>query len=213
MKVLVISDIHGNLPALEYVLTRERDTDLVISLGDVVNYGPWSNECVDLLDTLKNKILIKGNHEEAYLSGSYPGDHPVAKAFFDFCYPSFTQNSKIKNYIKNYKYKGFEFVHTINDKYIYEDTEVEINENTFIGHSHRPFLRTINNHQLINVGSVGQNRTNIDELNYVIWQPEIASIEVITKQFSADGLLNEMRHKRYPQLCLNYIESKRVQKQ
>ena len=66
MRILVISDIHGNLPALEFVLNKERSADKIISLGDVVNYGPWSNECVDLMDTLTNKILIVGNHEEAF---------------------------------------------------------------------------------------------------------------------------------------------------
>ena len=85
MQILIISDVHGNLPALEYVLKSEPNSDLVISLGDVVNYGPWSNECVELLETLPNKILLKGNHEEAFINGAYPGENPIAKSFF-LCY-------------------------------------------------------------------------------------------------------------------------------
>ena len=81
MKVLVLSDVHGNLPSLEHVLKSEKSFDLLISLGDVVNYGPWSNECVDLLDTLENKILLKGNHEDAFLSGTYLGDNIIAKNY------------------------------------------------------------------------------------------------------------------------------------
>jgi len=57
VKVLVISDVHGNLPALERVLDNNNDVDLVISLGDVVNYGPWSNECVQLLQAHKYSAL------------------------------------------------------------------------------------------------------------------------------------------------------------
>jgi putative phosphoesterase len=210
MRILIISDIHGNLPALEYVLKHEKDADMVISLGDVVNYGPWSNECVDILDALDNKILISGNHEEAFLSGAYPGTHPVAKAFFDFCYPSFTRHIKIKAYLHEYSYMDFDFVHTLNNSYIFPDTEIDLHNNIFIGHSHRPFLRTINTYKLINVGSVGQNRTNANELNYAIWQTETKSIDVITRQFSANGLLNAMRAKGYPTICTNYIESKLV---
>ena len=37
MRVLVISDVHGNLPSLEYIIKEEKSVDLVISLGDVVN--------------------------------------------------------------------------------------------------------------------------------------------------------------------------------
>ncbi len=210
MRILIISDIHGNLPALEYVLKHEKDADMVISLGDVVNYGPWSNDCVDILDALDNKILIGGNHEEAFLSGTFPRIHPVAKAFFDFCYPSFNRQFKINEYLNNYSYMGFEFVHTLNNSYIFPDTEIDLHHNTFIGHSHRPFLRTINTYRLINVGSVGQNRTNANELNYAIWNIETNSIDVITKQFSANALLNEMRARGYPAMCTNYIQSKLV---
>lgn len=70
MKVIVVSDIHGNLPALEKLFKKETDWDLCISLGDVVNYGPWGNECVDFLEGLSKKILLKGNHEEYFIKGA-----------------------------------------------------------------------------------------------------------------------------------------------
>ena len=52
MKIGIFSDIHGNLIALEKVLKDEKDLEEYIILGDVVNYGPWSNECVQILETL-----------------------------------------------------------------------------------------------------------------------------------------------------------------
>ncbi|WP_078129416.1 metallophosphoesterase family protein [Leptospira alexanderi] len=211
MKVLVISDIHGNLPALEYVLKQERYVDLIISLGDVVNYGPWSNECVDLLNTLKNIVLISGNHEEAFFCGEYLGTNIVAKTFFEVCYPTFNRKEVIGNYIKSYFFSGNNFVHTVNDTYIYPDSDVHIEKNTFIGHSHRLFSKVMNNYRLVNVGSVGQNRVNIDELNYVIWNVEDDSIELKRKEFLADQLIDEMKFRRYPELCIQYILSKRRQ--
>ena len=45
MRTFFISDIHGNLPALEIVFNIIEDKDHIIVLGDVVNYGPWSNDC------------------------------------------------------------------------------------------------------------------------------------------------------------------------
>jgi hypothetical protein len=33
----------------------------------VVNYGPWSNECVELIENLENSFKVMGNHEEYYL--------------------------------------------------------------------------------------------------------------------------------------------------
>jgi predicted phosphodiesterase len=210
MRVLVISDIHGNLPALEYVLKQENDSDIIISLGDVVNYGPWSNECVDLLDALKNKVLLQGNHEEAFISGNYPGNNAVAKSFFKFCYPLFARRDSIIKYIKKYTLGHFDLVHTIGEMYIFPDTEIKINRNTFIGHSHKIFSRKINGYSLINVGSIGQNRANIDELNYVLWQPEDNKIELITKVFNADILIKEMITRKYPEQCINYVQSKRA---
>ena len=82
MKIVVFSDIHGNLAALETMLHQNTDADMYISLGDVVNYSPFSNECVDLLETLPNCIKLIGNHEEAFIEGTYKGKHPVAQAFF-----------------------------------------------------------------------------------------------------------------------------------
>ena len=156
MKILILSDIHGNLPSLEYVLKEEKSVDFVISLGDVVNYGPWSNECVDLLDSLDNKVLIMGNHEEAFLSGIYPGKNLIAKKFFKECYPLFDRKDKISNYIENFSFENSDFIHTINKNYIFPDTEVKINKNTFIGHSHRMFSKMIEGYRLVNVGSIGK---------------------------------------------------------
>ena len=47
MRVLVISDIHANLTAFETVLEDAKGQwDYVWCLGDVVGYGPDTNECV-----------------------------------------------------------------------------------------------------------------------------------------------------------------------
>lgn len=52
MRIALLSDVHGNLPALEAVLAHldaRSDVDTVYHLGDLVGYAPWPEEVVALL--------------------------------------------------------------------------------------------------------------------------------------------------------------------
>ncbi len=62
MRVAAISDIHGNLPALEAVLAEvEREApDLVVVCGDVAS-GPMPAETIDLLQTVPRTRFVSGN--------------------------------------------------------------------------------------------------------------------------------------------------------
>jgi predicted phosphodiesterase len=62
----IISDIHGNLHALQAVLSRleEFDVDQVVCLGDIVGYGPFPERCLDLV-VRHCSVIIQGNHDEA----------------------------------------------------------------------------------------------------------------------------------------------------
>jgi predicted phosphodiesterase len=70
MRVAVISDIHGNLHALETVLAAvdaERP-DAIWCLGDLVGYGPRPNECTELVAARANICLV-GNHDLGVVGG------------------------------------------------------------------------------------------------------------------------------------------------
>jgi predicted phosphodiesterase len=67
MRVLVISDIHANLTALDTVLNEAGNVDAVWCLGDLVGYGPDPNECVERISQLPNLTCIIGNHDAAAL--------------------------------------------------------------------------------------------------------------------------------------------------
>jgi putative phosphoesterase len=64
MRIAVIADIHGNLPALEAVLAdiEGRDVDRTINLGDCVSGPLWPREVCDLLMASRN-LTIRGNHD------------------------------------------------------------------------------------------------------------------------------------------------------
>ena len=78
----VISDIHGNLEALEAVLADVPEgVDRIYCLGDVVGYGANPNECCDLVRE-EQMPVISGNHDLAVtdLSTNLAWFNPVAEA-------------------------------------------------------------------------------------------------------------------------------------
>jgi predicted phosphodiesterase len=64
MRIAVLSDIHGNLPALEAVLAALKPYDAVWELGDIVGYGPQPDEVVARLVT-EGATGVRGNHDSA----------------------------------------------------------------------------------------------------------------------------------------------------
>jgi predicted phosphodiesterase len=68
MRILVISDIHANLTALEAVLQSAGSFDAAWCLGDLVGYGPDPNECVERVRALPNLACVRGNHDDAVSS-------------------------------------------------------------------------------------------------------------------------------------------------
>lgn len=67
MRILILSDIHGNLVALESVLSAAAGRyDAIWCLGDIVGYGPRPNECVALMRE-QAALCVMGNHDLAAL--------------------------------------------------------------------------------------------------------------------------------------------------
>ena len=66
MRFLILSDIHGNIDALDAVLARApRDSyDRLLVLGDLVGYGGTPNEVVDRIFELSPDVIIRGNHDK-----------------------------------------------------------------------------------------------------------------------------------------------------
>ena len=77
MKILVISEIHGNASALRAVAKRERDVDETIFLGDAILSGPQSNAVMELLSELQPAVSLMGNHDVEVLDPAlFSGWHP-----------------------------------------------------------------------------------------------------------------------------------------
>lgn len=67
MRILVISDIHANLTALQAVLKAAGKVDATWCLGDLVGYGPDPDDCLDLIRTTPNLTCMIGNHDAAVI--------------------------------------------------------------------------------------------------------------------------------------------------
>ena len=85
MRIAVLSDIHGNLPALEAVLEnlKTRTPDGLIVAGDFVG-GPNPDQTIDLLRSLKPNWMILGNSDInilRYIDGQVPETYRTAKQF------------------------------------------------------------------------------------------------------------------------------------
>jgi predicted phosphodiesterase len=80
MRALILSDIHGNLEALNAVLAAAEPYDALWNLGDVVGYGASPNEVIDLIRPAA-QINVRGNHDRV-CCGLTPalGFNPVARA-------------------------------------------------------------------------------------------------------------------------------------
>jgi len=68
MRIAVLADIHGNLPALEVVIARLEtlQPDYVVINGDLINGVPFSTEVIDRVRAL-GWVVVRGNHEFYYL--------------------------------------------------------------------------------------------------------------------------------------------------
>lgn len=63
MRILIVSDIHANLIALEKVMASAGQYDVIWCLGDTIGYGPDPNQCIEHMRHAQ--VAICGNHDLA----------------------------------------------------------------------------------------------------------------------------------------------------
>lgn len=101
-RIALISDVHGNLEALESILEdiKTKDIDEIICLGDTIDIGPNSKECVDLL--IDNNIKsVLGNHEIYLLKGTDFDSSIVGEEKEHYKWVKDSLTDREINYIKN----------------------------------------------------------------------------------------------------------------
>ncbi|MEK6967783.1 MAG: metallophosphoesterase [Nanoarchaeota archaeon] len=69
MRIFTIGDIHGNVVLLKKILKKvnfDYNEDKLIILGDIVDRGKHSKECIEELTKIKNKVFVIGNHDARF---------------------------------------------------------------------------------------------------------------------------------------------------
>ena len=78
MRILVLADIHGNMPALKEIAKKE-SWDIMLCLGDLVDYGPWPDEVIDFIKENADYVVL-GNHD---YSLAFDGDCGCTSEYID----------------------------------------------------------------------------------------------------------------------------------
>lgn len=213
MKIVVISDIHGNLEALNKVLgyiDKLEGEKRVVCLGDIVGYGPDPAECFRIVESLTDKICL-GNHEDSILDTDY--DYQMTKhAIEAIRWTRGILGEEIREAINRLPLQIEEdnvlYVHASPDdpmrwKYITNarnaySSLIEMKHSLcFVGHSHIPGIYAYNELQwdsnkatlskddktIVNVGSIGQPRDGSPMLSFAVFDDDNWSVEIIRLEY------------------------------
>ncbi len=170
MRLMIFSDIHGNLEALQEVCkdSSTRNVHRSIFLGDLVGYGPYPNECIELVRNLKNCRCLAGNHDVATLWETSP--YGMSKAAKEAILWTMDQLSpENKAYLSSlpdrldlgemtfvhanpYNPKGWRYV--MDRKYALRSFAATRSRIVFIGHSHRPLIISKNHWLKVSIETI-----------------------------------------------------------
>ncbi len=210
MKTAIFSDVHGNLIALEsFVQATQNCVDAYVCLGDVVDYGPWNDECLEIIRQLPNVTLLEGNHERLFLgTENIYRELPLVQDFYRRSRQFFLRRDLVRGLPRHVQLGVFECVHTINGRFIYRNTSNEIACNYILGHTHHQFRINLSGCVVVNPGSVGQNRKWINMADYSILDTKSGVIQMHSVPYDVDRFLAELRLRHYPEQCIAYYAGK-----
>lgn len=113
-KIIIMSDIHANLSALEAVIADIRRKryrpDGVVMLGDLVNYGMRPNETVAAIKQIQYPIAVNifGNHEKAIFDGDLT-EFSTRRGQQILKYTDNCLSSETRDFLNGMNHDGYEF--------------------------------------------------------------------------------------------------------
>lgn len=184
MKILLLSDIHGNIDALmaleEDLRRREERPDLVLVLGDLVDYGPAPGEVIAWVRSHAHHV-VRGNHDHAMATGADCQSSPAFKELSVVTRELFrprldTTSLEFLKTLPSRLSVSIDgrlawMVHATPRNPLFEylgpeapdeawaaalGTLAEDSAYVFLGHTHLPFVKHIGKTVVVNPGSLGQ---------------------------------------------------------
>lgn len=189
IKLAIISDIHGNIEALDCILEElnKEEIDKIVVLGDICNELPNGNEVIERLKQI-NAFVLKGNKEEYFLDYEkykYNWENIQFKNTIFMCNQLSEEN---KEFIRKLPFQLIFNIENVRIKCVhgspestyellYEHEEEKLDKYTksleedilVFGHIHDPiWVKQINGKTVINAGCAGASVFNIGQAEYVI---------------------------------------------
>ncbi|MDO9517638.1 MAG: metallophosphoesterase family protein [Methanosarcinaceae archaeon] len=212
MKLLIISDIHGNKEALDAVLEVEHDA--IVCLGDLVDYGPAPAECIDLIRRSGVRTIM-GNHDNAV---AFKVDCECGDTYkhLSIATREYTWEQLDDSHIEYLKGLRADMNITFKDaivhfahgsprsmyEYIQPKTPnneiLEMIQNMHadvivVGHSHIPFVRDVGGVKIVNPGSVGQSRDGDARASCAVFDTETQAVDIIRCEYDIDSVCTQIR--------------------
>jgi predicted phosphodiesterase len=210
MIVAVFGDVHANLPALEAFETAVRDVaEGYLCLGDIVDYGPWNDECLERIAALPGIQIVAGNHDRLFLDDSgLDREAPVVQEFYRASRASFTRMDLLRGLPDELTLGPFRCTHTIGERRVFADTQLSVDSDYLIGHTHWQYSIRRGRWRIINPGSVGQNREQINMVDYALYDTESDKVTFARIPYDISAFLAELRARNWPAPCLGYYARK-----
>ncbi len=208
MKILILSDIHANLNALEAVLKTEKGYDKIFFLGDIVDYGTKPAECLDFIRSNAD-YFVRGNHDNAL---GYDVECGSMGTFREYSvetrkWHQELLNKEEKEFLRqmplslHIEVDGYEFhlTHASPEGDIFKylppeeiDEKIISNINAdfiLIGHTHIQFSKKIGNKLVVNPGSIGLARDG-GEACYALFSD--GSFELKRVKYNTEKTIREL---------------------
>jgi putative phosphoesterase len=198
MRILVISDLHANWPALEAVLAAE-SFDQAMVVGDLVAYGPNPAEVVDWVSRHAS-AAVEGNHDDALACGSdcrcSPASKPLAIATREVHKAMLTPEQirflgglpqtraldvsgrrffAVHASPRSHLYR-YTLTPTASERHLRNQLSGVRADYVLLGHTHFPMVRVSGEKTVINPGSVGQPRDGDPRASYAVIEDGVPTL-------------------------------------
>ena len=212
--VAVITDIHGNLPALEASLERieELGIERMCCGGDLVGYGPHPNEVCRLIEE-RGIPTIYGNYDYAIARDledcgcAYVTQHDRELGQKSVEWTLAHTDQRSKDFMAELPFDlrfnvGSSPVHLVHgsprkvNEYLFEDKPASLYErlaaseeaDTLVfGHTHKPWVREYGGVLFVNCGSVGKPKDGDPRAGFAILRPADTRLEVTIERVPYDA--------------------------
>ena len=206
MRILMISDIHANLPALLTLESEIEFADLTLVGGDLIGYYCDVNEVIAFV-IRHGLTCVRGNHDHFLLHGVPDRVPPHVKWALAYAERVITPNHRAYlaslPLIWSQVVDGRRILLTHGspwrpiDEYLYEDTDKrdalrEFNMDVIaFGQTHRPWLDTTTRPMLINLGSLGQSRHRPGIVCCSVYDTVTNEVEQSERQYDFSGVVEK----------------------